>query len=116
MLTFKHKCDIIDKNIREVREMFENIGGKIKATATVVCCIGIIASVLLGFGVMSIADDFVLLGFLITTVGSLISWVSSFSLYGFGQLVENSDKLCADIKTKENTKETSSENNQVQNV
>ena len=32
-------------------------------------------------------------GLIIIVVGSLLSWVGSFLLYGFGQLIENSDVL-----------------------
>lgn len=35
-------------------------------------------------------EDFILLGLLIIALGSLLSWVSSFVLYGFGELVSNS--------------------------
>ncbi len=71
--------------------MFENIGGKIKTLAKVLMWIGIIGFVI--YGIVMISEEQVLLGFLIIAIGGLSSWVSSFVLYGFGQLVENSDKL-----------------------
>lgn len=74
--------------------MFDNIGGKIKSLAQVVCWIGIIASVICGFILIGTDEDLILLGLLIMVIGSLISWVSSFALYGFGQLIENTDELC----------------------
>ena len=40
----------------------------------------------------------ILPGFLVMIFGSLASWVSSFFIYGFGQLVENSDKTVALLK------------------
>jgi len=68
--------------------MFTNIGGKIKTTAAVFCWIIIIASVI--SGIVMMANDEVAAGLIIIVAGSLIGWVSSFMLYGFGELVENS--------------------------
>lgn len=73
--------------------VFDNIGGKIKILAQVVCWIGIACSVISGFVIMASDEDMALLGLMIMIVGSLLSWVSSFTLYGFGQLIENTDKL-----------------------
>lgn len=70
--------------------MFANIGGKIKTFASVCTWMGIIGSVLAGLGIM---DNSVLLGVLAIALGSFVSWVGSFMVYGFGQLIENTDKL-----------------------
>ena len=96
--------------------MFENIGGKIKTTAAAISWIGIVANVFLGFIIMGIAEEMVIFALLYMAVGSLVSWISSFILYGFGQLVENTDKLCADIKAKEKSNADNVEAEQVQNV
>ncbi len=73
--------------------MFDNIGGKIKTLAKVVTWIGIIAYVISGIAIMFIDEEMSFIGLMVMIFGGLISWVSSFVLYGFGQLVENSDKL-----------------------
>ena len=76
--------------------MFDNIGGKIKTTATVICWIGITISILIGLVRLAEAEEnsaTAFIGVLIMFVGSLTSWIGSFLLYGFGQLVENSDNL-----------------------
>lgn len=82
--------------------MFDNIGGKIKGLAKTVCWIGIGISVFTGFIFVIIGAensygpfDNVLapLGWFIMIGGSFLSWIGSFLLYGFGQLIENSDKL-----------------------
>lgn len=73
--------------------MFDNIGGKIKAVAKVVCWIGIIASIIIGFIMLVQDEDTAFAGVLIMVLGSLGSWIGSFMTYGFGQLVENSDIL-----------------------
>lgn len=79
--------------------MFGNIAGKIKALAQVITWTGIILFVIFGFVVMGIN---IFTGFIIALLGSLSSWVSSFILYGFGQLIENTDKLVE--FSKNNTK------------
>lgn len=73
--------------------MFENIGGKIKGLAKVTCWIGIVASVILGIILIAADEDLVLTGIITAAIGAVASWVSSFVLYGFGQLVENSDRV-----------------------
>lgn len=86
--------------------MFNNIGGKIKALAKVLCWIGIIISVLIAIVVFIAAGEagqvvfngyrydsssMILPGILILILGPLLSWINSFLLYGFGTLVENSE-------------------------
>lgn len=74
--------------------MFDNIGGKIKVVAKVECWIGIISSFIAGISLMSEDEElFGLIGFFVIVIGSLASWLGSFLIYGFGQLVENSDIL-----------------------
>ena len=73
--------------------MFDNIGGKIKTLAKVICWIGIITSVITGIVFAISDDDMILYGLLIAVGGSLISWIGSFFTYGFGELIENSSKL-----------------------
>ena len=72
----------------EEKGMFANVGGKIKAVAQVLTWIGIIGSVI---GGLSMTSANFLVGILIAVVGALLSWVGSLALYGFGELVENSD-------------------------
>ncbi len=71
--------------------MFYNIGDKIKTLAKVMCWIGSIASIIIGIVLIVMDEDLILVGILIAAVGALLSWISSFVLYGFGQLIENSD-------------------------
>ncbi len=80
--------------------MFSNIGGKIMAAAKVLCWLGIIASIIIGIVFFWAASEayndgtlFAVFGVLVIVLGSIMSWVGSFFLYGFGQLVENSDSL-----------------------
>lgn len=94
--------------------MFNNIGRKIKVLSKVLCWLGIIASILFGI-VMIIGGSalnsttayssyydyksefelsgmsLVITGIVTMILGSFFSWIGSFCLYGFGQLVDNSD-------------------------
>ena len=84
--------------------MFDNIGGKIKALAKIVTWVGIAASVLTGIAVMTasrtmigtygidVRGGSVLGGILVMVLGSLGAWVSSFILYGFGDLIESAKR------------------------
>lgn len=93
--------------------MFDNIGGKIKTVATTIAWLGIIGSIIIGIIIIAEANDSyypsateTLSGWLVIIVGSLSSWVSSFTLYGFGQLIENTDIISAKF---ESIKRTTSE-------
>lgn len=76
----------------ENHPMFENVAQKIKKLASVLTWAGCIISLVLGFLAQPIG--------LITIfpLGCLLSWAGSFLLYGFGQLIENSDR-CVDLLT-----------------
>ena len=89
------KSDNVVLTITEIRIeeeviMFSNVGGKIKGLAQVITWIGIVASVIGGIVLMSNVGF--ITGLLTAVVGSLFSWIGSLALYGFGQLVENSDQ------------------------
>ena len=86
--------------------MFDNIGGKIKSVATAIAIFGIIGSIIIGSIIIAEANDSyypsareVLGGLLVMIVGSLSSWVSSFTLYGFGQLIENTDAISSEMES-----------------
>lgn len=73
--------------------MFDNIGGKIKGLAKVVTWVGIIASVVSGVSMFASDSDLALPGILVIVFGSLGSWIGSFLLYGFGELIEQTTKM-----------------------
>lgn len=70
--------------------MYRNIGGKIKTLSVVIALIGVIGSFIAGMVVLS--QDAVGVGLCVILVGSLLSWIGSFALYGFGEMIENSAK------------------------
>jgi hypothetical protein len=70
--------------------MFDNIGKKIKGLAKVICFLGIILAICIGVYEIGNGNNG-FSGLIIIIGGALISWVSCFVLYGFGELV---DKVC----------------------
>jgi hypothetical protein len=83
--------------------MFGNIGSKIKILAQVCTWVGIIGSIIGGLVLIALDTYLIIAGLLIAAVGSLISWASSFVLYGFGQLIENTDKLVILVNNQNQT-------------
>ena len=78
--------------------MFKNIGSKIKTLTLILALSGAALSVFFGILWIFVASNLGLggwkyLGIIPIVAGPLWSWVSSFLLYGFGQLIDNSDKL-----------------------
>ncbi|MBR5942128.1 MAG: hypothetical protein IKZ81_02170 [Clostridia bacterium] len=83
--------------------MFNNIGKKIKTLAKVLCWIGIIGSFIGGI-VLAVsgassskkATDILLLilfGLAAAIIGAFLAWISSFVLYGFGELVDSTQEI-----------------------
>lgn len=71
--------------------MFDNIGGKLKGLAKVLCWTGILCSMIGAIGLWLANTRYqptILSGFVLLIVGSLASWLGSFSLYGLGELIE----------------------------
>ena len=95
---------------------FNNIGKKIKTMAKI--SFYLLSVLFLFYGILLIIkthND--ILGLLWLILGPIISRISSFVLYGFGQLVDNSDKLIAlkevpnnDIQNNKKAKTTHLEN------
>ena len=100
--------------------MFDNISDKMKSAATALAILGIIGSIIIGTFMIAEAKDSyypsateVLGGLLVMIVGSLSSWVSSFILYGFGQLIENTDVISSKYVVNTPDKAQSSSNDPV---
>ena len=71
--------------------MYDNIGGKIKGLAKAVFIVEAIAALITGFVLMVEDEDMILIGLPIMVFGPLVAWVSSWLIYGFGELI---DKTC----------------------
>lgn len=81
--------------------MYDNIGGKIKGLAKWTFAVEAIAAVICGF--MLIVEDFdmILLGLLVIAVGPLVAWAFSWLLYGFGELIDNTDIIARNTRGTE---------------
>ena len=85
--------------------MFDNIGKNIKELARVLCWVGVIVNIILGFVIFVKAGDsyyaeglFMSLGFVFLIVGPIISIINGMLIYGFGELIDNN----VEIKKKRN--------------
>jgi DNA-directed RNA polymerase subunit M/transcription elongation factor TFIIS len=79
---------------------FDNIGGKIKGWAKRIFAIEAIAAVISGIVIMAQDEDMILIGLLVVVFGPIVAWVSTWILYGYGQLIENSDIIAAEYNRK----------------
>ncbi len=75
---------------------YGRIGTKIKGLSKISFIAGAIATIILGTALLVIGIDggvsaLILLGLFIIVCGPIIAWVSSWLLYGFGEIV---DKIC----------------------
>lgn len=75
---------------------YDKIGGKIKGLARGTFIVETIATVITGLllfvnGITAGEGGFAILGLLSAVCGPLIAWVSTWILYGFGELI---DKIC----------------------
>lgn len=72
-----------------------NAGSQIIAAADVLCALGAIASAILGIFLFGIGMDkydgksYIIAGFAVILLGSLVSWFFSLLLRGFGEMVNN---------------------------
>ena len=77
---------------------FHNIGGKIKSLAKFIfvfdaVCTLIVSGWLIIQGIIDQISFLSLLGCILLVLGPIAAWVSTWLLYGFGQLIENTDIL-----------------------
>ncbi len=89
--------------------MFQNIGKKIKTLAKVLCWIGIIGSIIGGV-IMVISGAAILdydtasgaaaimSGVLTAVLGALFSWIGSFMMLGFGEIVEKVNEIAENTR------------------
>ena len=70
--------------------LYQNIGEKIKRWAIVIFIVEAIASVIGAIVIMVSAEDYwiLIVGLLALFLGPLVAWVSSWLVYGFGELLD----------------------------
>lgn len=75
--------------------MYNDIGGKIKGLSIAFAVIGIIVAVLFGLIRLFNMDDFedFIKSIVMTLVGCVASWISSWLLYGLGELIEDTHSI-----------------------
>ena len=79
--------------------MYRDIGGKIKLAAYIMFAIQAVLCAVLGFIYIS---DKNIAGFFILVFGILFAWISSWMMYGFGELIDkvsSIERSCALEKT-----------------
>jgi hypothetical protein len=80
--------------------LYNNIGAKIMGLAKVICWIGIGLSVIGGIITMTGGGWGVLLGLLSIAIGSLVAWISSLAVYGFGELIEKVSEIAQNTRPR----------------
>ena len=90
--------------------MYDNIGGKIKGLAKIIFIIEAVGAIITGIALL--ITGVALSGLLILVCGPLVAWVSSWILYAFGELVENSNTINNTVKKIENNTHNFINNNQ----
>lgn len=79
--------------------MYNNIGNKIKVLAKFIAFIGIAASLIGGIVLALVlldgyfTEDMAFIGIIVAIVGPLLSWLSGFFIYGFGELVDQTQQI-----------------------
>lgn len=84
--------------------MYRNIGKKIKAVAVICAVLFMLAAIACGgYGIVTgidlmdyyeeVAIIHIAISAAIIVVGVLFAWISSFALFGYGQLIDNTDKI-----------------------
>ena len=79
--------------------MYDNISEKIKSLAGATFALGAFMSIILGVWLISIEHTITVpLGIIIIVVGPVASWASSWMIYGFGELIENTSDLKSSVQ------------------
>ena len=88
--------------------MYKNIGWTIKSLSIFFLVFGIIAN--LAVGIIFLSDEEPWIRIAIVFGGSFGIWASTIFIYGFGQIVENTDKLVAKQNEAESETDTPADN------
>ncbi|MDD5916956.1 MAG: hypothetical protein PUC63_05445 [Clostridiales bacterium] len=98
--------------------MYDNIGRKIKGLAKAIFVAQGISMAIIGIVLMCMDEDLILYGVLTLILGPILAWISSWLLYGFGELIDKvsdiernthgeTNESPSILKTKEETAATS---------
>lgn len=78
--------------------MYNNIGRKIKGLSIAFYIIGAAVPAIIGCIMIASDSDLVTAGFIVIVVGCIAAWISSWLLYGFGELIENTGHIAANSR------------------
>ena len=96
--------------------MFENIGRKIKSLAVIDFVLGSILCIIAGLALIIQSDRYnptATAGFIVLIAGPLVFWISSFCLYGFGELIEKTCENNALLQQMEKNQITAPDNTKI---
>ncbi len=86
--------------------MFENVGGKLKVLAQVIFYIELIVIIFIGILLLGNGIETLWIAVLVIVVGGLLAWISSWFLYGFGEIVDKVGKIEENTRNQTNTPQT----------
>ena len=84
--------------------MYEKIGSKIKILAKVMFFIGSFGSIMAGVAFMIDKNEFNFIGIIILVAGIILSLVTTWLLYGFGELIEKTSFIATNVYSSKNQK------------
>jgi hypothetical protein len=91
----------------EVFPMYKNIGKKIKGLAMWLCIFEAVISIIYGIVIIvEVGGGGALLGLALLLLGPVISWISSWMLYGFGELIDKASSIERNTRKEENAPES----------
>mgnify|MGYP003310986086 CR=1 FL=1 len=88
--------------------MYNNIGRKIKGLAKIIAYGGIVLCIIGGLSAFFIlsdeyyTEDIAFIGIIVAVVGSIMCWLSGFFVYGFGELVDQTQQINAKLSASKN--------------
>ena len=78
------------KIMETIRGWYANIGKKIKTLAIILFIFGTVMGIFLAVHLVSNYEDLIFFGLLVLVIAPIGAFVSSWILYGFGEIVDNS--------------------------
>ena len=84
--------------------MYDNIGEKIKGLAKGFAIVGAVVSGIIGSNIFFGDDDKAFIGVLVVFLGPIASWISSWMIYGFGELLETANEISYELRESKNNR------------
>ena len=91
----------MENNGFKLDNLYVDIGSKIKGLAKWSFIVEAVAAIIAGFVMMVSDEDMILFGLLTMVLGSIVAWVASWLLYGFGELVDKTSEIAKNTAPKE---------------